>query len=31
LAAGMSLLGVVRLLGHHHFRMTLRYTAITAG
>jgi len=27
----MSLLGVMRLLGHHHFRMTLRYTAITAG
>jgi hypothetical protein len=31
LAAGMSLLGVMRLLGHHDFRMTLRYTAITAG
>ena len=31
LAAGMSLPGVMRLLGHHDFRMTLRYTAITAG
>lgn len=29
LSAGMSLLGVMRLLGHHDFRMTLRYTAIT--
>lgn len=29
LSAGMSLLGVMRLLGHRDFRMTLRYTAIT--
>lgn len=29
LGAGMSLLGVMRLLGHHDHRMTLRYTAIT--
>jgi site-specific recombinase XerD len=29
LSAGMSLLGVMRLLGHHDHRMTLRYTAIT--
>jgi len=28
LNAGMSLLGVMRLLGHRDFRMTLRYTAI---
>jgi hypothetical protein len=25
----MSLMGVMRLLGHNDFRMTLRYTAIT--
>jgi site-specific recombinase XerD len=29
LSAGMSLLGVMRLLGHRDYRMTLRYTAIT--
>lgn len=29
LAGGMSLLGVMKLLGHRDFRMTLRYTAIT--
>jgi site-specific recombinase XerD len=29
LEAGMSLVGVMRLLGHRDFRMTLRYTAIT--
>ncbi|HEX5649995.1 MAG TPA: tyrosine-type recombinase/integrase [Steroidobacteraceae bacterium] len=29
LEAGMSLLGVMKLLGHRDFRMTLRYTAIT--
>lgn len=29
LSAGMSLLSVMRLLGHHDYRMTLRYTAIT--
>jgi site-specific recombinase XerD len=29
LDAGMSLLGIMRLLGHRDFRMTLRYTAIT--
>jgi integrase/recombinase XerC len=29
LAGGMSLVGVMRLLGHRDFRMTLRYTAIT--
>lgn len=29
LSAGMSLLGVMRLLGHRSYRMTLRYTAIT--
>ena len=29
LSAGMSLPGVMRLLGHRDFRMTLRYTAIT--
>jgi site-specific recombinase XerD len=29
LAAGMSLVGVMRLLGHHDHRMTLRYAAIT--
>lgn len=29
LSAGMSLLGVMKLLGHRDFRMTLRYTAIT--
>jgi site-specific recombinase XerD len=29
LSAGMSLVGVMRLLGHRDFRMTLRYTAIT--
>jgi site-specific recombinase XerD len=28
LSAGMSLLGVMRLLGHRDYRMTLRYTAI---
>jgi site-specific recombinase XerD len=30
LSAGMSLLGVMRLLGHRDYRMTLRYTAITS-
>lgn len=29
LSGGMSLLSVMRLLGHRDFRMTLRYTAIT--
>lgn len=29
LSAGMSLVGVMRLLGHRDFRMTLRYAAIT--
>jgi site-specific recombinase XerD len=29
LSAGMSLLGVMQLLGHRDHRMTLRYTAIT--
>ncbi|MGH7487765.1 MAG: tyrosine-type recombinase/integrase, partial [bacterium] len=29
LAGGMSLLGVMKLLGHRDYRMTLRYTAIT--
>ena len=29
LSAGMSFLGVMRLLGHRDYRMTLRYTAIT--
>ncbi len=29
LSAGMSLPGVMRLLGHRDYRMTLRYTAIT--
>jgi site-specific recombinase XerD len=29
LSAGMSLLGVMLLLGHRDYRMTLRYTAIT--
>jgi site-specific recombinase XerD len=29
LGAGMSLLGVMRLLGHRDYHMTLRYTAIT--
>jgi len=29
LSAGMSLLGVMRLLGHRDYHMTLRYTAIT--
>jgi site-specific recombinase XerD len=29
LNGGMSLVGVMRLLGHRDFRMTLRYTAIT--
>lgn len=29
LNAGMSLVGVMKLLGHRDFRMTLRYTAIT--
>ena len=29
LSAGMSLLAVMRLLGHRDYRMTLRYTAIT--
>ena len=29
LNAGMSLLGVMKLLGHKDYRMTLRYTAIT--
>ena len=29
LAGGMSLVGVMKLLGHRDFRMTLRYTAIT--
>jgi site-specific recombinase XerD len=29
IGAGMSLVGVMKLLGHHSFRMTLRYTAIT--
>jgi site-specific recombinase XerD len=29
LSAGMSLVGVMKLLGHRDFRMTLRYTAIT--
>jgi len=29
LNAGMSLLGVMKLLGHRDYRMTLRYTAIT--
>lgn len=29
LAGGMSIVGVMRLLGHRDYRMTLRYTAIT--
>ena len=29
LSAGMSLVGVMRLLGHRDYHMTLRYTAIT--
>jgi site-specific recombinase XerD len=29
LDAGMSLLGIMRLLGHRDYRMTLRYTAIS--
>lgn len=29
LSGGMSLLGVMKLLGHRDYRMTLRYTAIT--
>ena len=29
LSAGMSLPGIMRLLGHRDYRMTLRYTAIT--
>ena len=29
ITAGMSLVGVMRLLGHRDFRMTLRYAAIT--
>lgn len=29
LNAGMSLVGIMRLLGHHDFRMTLRYAALT--
>jgi len=29
LNAGMSLVGIMRLLGHHDYRMTLRYAAIT--
>lgn len=29
LNAGMSLMGVMKLLGHRDYRMTLRYTAIT--
>ena len=29
LNAGMSLVGVMKLLGHRDYRMTLRYTAIT--
>jgi len=29
LSAGMSLPGVMRLLGHHDFHMTMRYAAIT--
>jgi integrase len=29
LNAGMSLLGVMKLLGHRDYRMTLRYAAIT--
>jgi integrase len=29
LAGGMSLLGVMKLLGHRDYRMTLRYTAIS--
>ena len=29
LAGGMSVIGVMKLLGHRDFRMTLRYTAIT--
>jgi len=29
LNAGMSLLGIMKLLGHRDYRMTLRYTAIT--
>ncbi len=29
LAGGMSLVGVMKLLGHRDYRMTLRYTAIT--
>jgi site-specific recombinase XerD len=29
LSSGMSLVGVMRLLGHHDHRMTLRYAAIT--
>jgi hypothetical protein len=29
LSAGMSLVGVMRLLGHRDYRMTLRYAAIT--
>jgi len=31
LNAGMSLLGVMRLLGHRSYHMTLRYAAITSG
>jgi site-specific recombinase XerD len=31
LNAGMSLLGVMRLLGHRSYQMTLRYAAITSG
>ena len=29
IGAGMSLVGVMKLLGHHSFQMTLRYTAVT--
>jgi hypothetical protein len=29
LNGGMSLLGIMKLLGHRDYRMTLRYTAIT--
>jgi site-specific recombinase XerD len=29
LAGGMSLVGIMKLLGHRDYRMTLRYTAIT--
>jgi len=30
LGAGMSLLGVMRLLGHRDYHMTLRYAAVTS-